>query len=181
VNVAFKIVNVVSTAVLDRPMDLESLHEIFPHEIIHDQEIYRGRVAYFKSKNMEGKVSIFSSGKMITVGTKSVEEATKELKWVAKTLNASLKTEPKIQNIVATANLGSEVDLYKIATLEKMKAIYEPDQFPGAIIRLPLHEKEVVASILLFASGKLVCVGLKDPKDVHLAIEQLLAEIQMRS
>jgi len=58
-----------------------------------------------------------------------------------------------------------------------MKVIYEPDQFPGAIIHLPLHENTTVASILLFASGKLVCVGLKDPKDVQTAIEQLLATI----
>jgi TATA-box binding protein (TBP) (component of TFIID and TFIIIB) len=179
VGVSFRIVNVVATATLDRPIDLDSLRDLFPHEVIHDQEIYGGRTAYFKSKNMEGKVSIFPSGKMISIGTKSVEKSIQELKFVAKTLNASLKTEPKVQNIVATANLGFEVDLYKIATLKRIKAIYEPDQFPSAIIHLPLHEKEIVASFLLFASGKLVCVGLKDPKDVHLAMEQLLAAIRM--
>ena len=36
VNVTFRIVNVVATAALDRPMDLESLHKLFPHEVIHD-------------------------------------------------------------------------------------------------------------------------------------------------
>lgn len=179
--IAFRIVNVVATAALDRTMDLESLHELFSHAVIHDQDIYGGRVAYFKSKNMEGKVSIFTSGKMISVGTKSVEKAIRELKLVATTLNARLKTEPKIQNIVATANLGFEVDLDKVATLNEMKVIYEPEQFPSAIIQLPLHEKEVMASVLLFASGKLVCIGLKDPKDVHLAIEQLVAKIRMSS
>ena len=173
----FEIVNVVVTATLDRRIELERLHELFPKEVIHDQEIYGGRVAYFKSKNMEGKVSIFTSGKMISVGTKSVEKAEKELKFVAKTLNVRLKAEPKIQNIVATANLGFEVDLYRIATLNNIKTIYEPEQFAGAIIHLPLPEKGVVASILLFASGKLVCVGLKDPENIHLAIKQLLTAI----
>lgn len=176
-NAAFTIVNVVATAALDHRVDLESIHKLFPHEVVHDQEIYGGRTAYLKSKNMQGRVSIFPSGKMISTGTKSFEKAKQELILVAKTLNASLKAKPKIQNIVATANLGFEVDLYKIAHLKNMKIIYEPDQFPGAIIYLPLHEKDVVASILLFASGKLVCVGLKDPKDIHPAIERLLAAI----
>jgi len=181
VSAAFRIVNVVATVALDRPLDLKSIHEISPHEVIHDKEIYGGRVAYFKSRKMEGKVSIFSSGKMISAGTKSVNKAIQELKLVAKTLNVRLKTKPKIQNIVATANLGFDVDLYKIASLKKMKTIYEPDQFPGAIIRVSLDEKDVVASILLFASGKLVCLGLKDPKNVHLAIEQLLTAIRLPS
>lgn len=175
--IVYEIVNVVATAALDCPVDLESFHELFPHEVIHDQEIYGGRTAYFKSKDMKGKVSIFPSGKMISIGTRSVEKAKQELTLVAKTLNAALKTKPKIQNIVATANLGFEVDLNKIASSKKMKVIYEPDQFLGAIIRLPLNENATVASILLFASGKLVCVGLKDPKDVQTAIEQLLATI----
>ena len=174
-NITFKIVNVVATATLDRRMDLESLHELFPKEVIHDQDIYGGRVAYFKSKRMEGKVSIFSSGKMISIGTTSIEKAVKELKLVAKTINAALTAQPKIRNIVASANLGFEVDLYKIATLKNIKAIYEPEQFPSAIIQLPLREKDVVASILLFASGKLVCIGLRDPQNIHLAIKQLLA------
>jgi len=65
------IVNVVATASLDRRVDLESLRESFPHKVVHDLEIYGGRTAYFKSKKMQGKVSIFSSGKMISVGTKS--------------------------------------------------------------------------------------------------------------
>ena len=176
-DVTFEIVNVVATATLDQRIELEPLHKLFPKESIHDQEIYGGRVAYFKSKNMEGKVSIFTSGKMISVGTKSIVKAEKELKFVAKTLNVRLKAEPKIQNIVATANLGFEIDLYRIATLNNIKTIYEPEQFPGAIIQLPLLEKGVVASILLFASGKLVCVGLKDPKNIHLAIKQLLVAI----
>jgi len=162
-------------------VNLEFLHALFPHEIIHDQDIYGGRVAYYKSKNMEGRTSIFQSGKMISAGTKSLEKATQELKLVAKALNASLKTEPRIQNIVATADLGFEVDIPKIVSSKKTKLIYEPDQFPGAIIRLPLSEKGVVATILLFASGKLVCVGLKDPKDIPHTIVQVLAEIEIHS
>jgi len=77
------IVNVVATAALDRRVYLESLRELFPREVVHDVEIYGGRAAYFKSEGMQGKVTIFSSGKMICVGTKSVESAKQELVLVA--------------------------------------------------------------------------------------------------
>jgi TATA-box binding protein (TBP) (component of TFIID and TFIIIB) len=176
-DVPFKVVNIVATATLDSPVDLESLHNRFPHEIIYDQEIYGGRAAYFKSEKMKGKVIIFKSGKMISVGTGSQENARQDLTLVARALECGLKSEPEIKNIVAIANLGFEVDLEKIRSLSKMKVIYEPEQFPGAIIHLPLLDKNKEASILLFASGKLVCVGLKTLVNVHAAIEKLLASL----
>ncbi|MBS7611051.1 hypothetical protein KEJ27_02395 [Candidatus Bathyarchaeota archaeon] len=39
--------------------------------------------------------------------------------------------------------------------LEKIKAIYEPEQFPGAIIR-PRPSEKAKATVLLFSSGKVV-------------------------
>lgn len=174
------IVNVVATASLDRLVDLESLKESFPHEVIHDPEIYRGLTAYFKSKKMQGKVSIFSSGKMISVGTKSPEKARHELALVASYLEdagiAKPKTLGKIQNIAATADLGFEPKLDSIGRVEDVQIIYEPDQFPGAIISFALPEKQK-ATILLFSSGKIVCVGLKNRKDVDSAIHHLLKKI----
>jgi len=180
--VRFRIVNVVATAVLDRNMELESLHEIFPHEVIHDQEIYGGRVAYFKSRSMEGKVSIFPSGKMISIGTKSPEQATKELELVAKTLNANLRTKTKIQSIVATASLRTSIYLEgffsQIQEEKKFHAMYEPEQFPGLIIKFPVKKKSE-ATILLFSSGKLVCVGLTNLEEIHEAIETIKTRVTL--
>ena len=139
----------------------------------------RGRVAYFKSEAMQGKVMIFPSGKMISVGTRNMEETIRELNLVANALKSGL-TEPKIRNIVATANLGFGVDLEEISLMGEIGVIYEPEQFPGAIIKITLGEDKM-ATILLFASGKLVCVGLKTIEDIKEAIEQLLALIYVRS
>ena len=175
-DVVFRVVNVVATAALDRTMDIESLPELFPHEAVHDEEIYGGRVAYFKSEVMQGKVTIFPSGKMISVGTRSIEEARREMNLVAEALKAGLNTEPRVRNIVATADLGHNVDLERISSIREIGAVYEPEQFPSAIIKMPLAEDKT-ASILLFASGKLVCVGLKNLEDIQAAIEQLLALI----
>ena len=170
------IVNVVATAALDRPVDLESLKEVFRHEVVHGPEIYGGRTAYFKSDRMQGKVSIFSSGKMISVGTRSAEKAQHELALVASYLEdagiAKLKSPAKIRNMVATADLGFEPKIDSIGRVEGAQIIYEPEQFPGAIIRLILSGK-TKATILLFSSGKIVCVGLKDQKDIAIAIHRL--------
>jgi TATA-box binding protein (TBP) (component of TFIID and TFIIIB) len=177
---AFKVVNVVATAALDCSIDLDSLRERFPRRVIHNPEIYGGRVAYFKSKNMEGKVSIFPTGKMISIGTKSVEKARRELNFVAKNLNASLKTKPKIQSIVATADFETSIDLESfLSNIQREKsfhAIYEPEQFPGAIIKFPIND-ESEATILLFSSGKLVSAGLTTLELIRKAIDTIESKL----
>ncbi|MEM2780563.1 MAG: hypothetical protein QW791_06835 [Candidatus Bathyarchaeia archaeon] len=93
---------------------------------------------------MEGKVSIFWPGKLISVGTKSIEKAFQELQQTAKALNANLKTEPKVQNIIAIADLKTSIDMeHVVSKLRKDKethVIYEPEQFPAAIIKLPINQ-----------------------------------------
>ncbi len=72
----------------------------------------------------------------------------------------------KIENIVASANLNVELDLYSIA-MEVEDVEYEPEQFPGAILKL----KKPKASLLLFKNGKLICTGGKSEEDVKQAIK----------
>jgi transcription initiation factor TFIID TATA-box-binding protein len=175
--VKVNIVNVVATASLNQPMDFEELRRY--GEIFHDSEVYGGRVAYFKSKQMQGKVSIFSSGKMISVGTKSEKQAQKELKTakqflVEKGLIRKVELAPITQNIVATADFEQTINLEELA--QKTRAIYEPEQFPGAILRL---EKPHKTSILIFASGKTVIAGLKNSAHIEPTILQLKQTIEL--
>ncbi|GAI81518.1 unnamed protein product, partial [marine sediment metagenome] len=109
---------------------------------------------------------------------RSIDEAIRELNFVAKTLNVGL-IEPNICNIVAISDLGHlghVVDLEQISLIREIASIYEPEQFPGAIIKIPLR-KENMATILLFASGKLICVGLRKLEDIKEAIEKLVSLI----
>ncbi len=166
------IVNVVATASLGQEMDFEEIRQF--GEIFHDADVYGGRVAYFKTKQMQGKVSIFLSGKLISVGTKSEEQAQKELQLakqflVEKHLITEVELEPRTQNIVATADFGQSINLEDWA--QRTRAIYEPEQFPGAILRVKYPFK---ASILIFASGKTVITGLTSTKQ----IEPIVKEIQ---
>jgi transcription initiation factor TFIID TATA-box-binding protein len=166
-----QIVNVVATASLHEEMDFEKLR-VF-EEIFHDSDVYGGRVAYFKTKQMQGRVSIFSSGKMISVGTKSEAQAQRELhlaqRFLAeKGLIREVVLEPRTQNIVATADFEQPINLEELA--QKTRAIYEPEQFPGAILRL---DKPFKTSVLIFASGKTVITGLKSSAQLEPAIETL--------
>ena len=110
-----RIVNVVATAALGQEVDLEELGKL--REFLHDSDIYGGRVAYLKS-NVMGKVSIFASGKMIGVGTKSENQAISQLECardllVKKGFIKPVILKPKIVNIVVTADFGLNIDLEK--------------------------------------------------------------------
>jgi transcription initiation factor TFIID TATA-box-binding protein len=77
-----------------------------------------------------------------------------------------IKVKYKIENIVASAELNIQIDLFRIAR-EQRNVEYEPEQFPGAILKL----KEPRASLLLFKNGKLICTGTKSEADVKKALE----------
>ena len=82
----------------------------------------------------------------------------------------------KIENIVASANLGLELDLYAIA--QKVRDVeYEPEQFPGAILKL----KNPRASLLLFKNGKIICTGSKSEAEVRQALLQAVKLLSLHS
>ena len=79
------------------------------------------------------------------------------------------KPEFVITNMVASASLGLELDLFSLA--QKIKEIeYEPEQFPGAILKF----KEPKASLLLFKNGKVVCVGCKKRSLIEKTIDKTI-------
>jgi transcription initiation factor TFIID TATA-box-binding protein len=68
--------------------------------------------------------------------------------------------EPKLQNIVSTANLGCQLRLRQIA-LQAKNAEYNPKRFAAVIMRI----KEPKTTALIFSSGKMVCTGAKSEED----------------
>lgn len=73
----------------------------------------------------------------------------------------------KVENIVASANLKVELDLFNIA-MEVDNVEYEPEQFPGAIMRL----KDIGTTLLLFKNGKVICSGAKSEKQIGQSINK---------
>ena len=172
------IVNVVATAELKQFVNLEKLVHV--SGFLYDTAIYQ--CAYLKDRNTRAKVSIFATGKMISVGAKSFEAAKHDLNYAMKRLAklgliSRTRIKVKLQNVVATGELGHGVDIENFAS-KLPSVIYEPEQFPGAIY----YAKELEgASILIFANGKVVFAGLKSLEMLEVGKHVLLDLAQLIS
>lgn len=173
------IVNVVSTSTLNQKVDIRKFIEFGWG--IYDSEIYGGRCGYVKAPEMDGRVTVFPSGKMISVGGKSIKKSIEQLNYakfylVREKLIQDTTLRPKIQNIVATLVLPKLPSLAKI--YDKLTgAIYEPDQFPGIILK-SINS----VSYLIFASGKIVIAGAKSNRELSLTafeIQQKLGVLKL--
>ena len=162
--------NVVATATLNQKLDLIAIMKVF-RNVEYRPKKFPGLV--FRLKRPKTATLIFSTGKMVCTGAKSDKLARSAIKKVVKELknNGIIilgKPEIMIQNMVATANLHTYIDLEAAADVLD-NVMYEPEQFPALIYRMA--EPKVV--ILVFASGKLVCTGAKSAEMVDVAIMNL--------
>ena len=167
--------NVVASATLNQRVDLNAVVKGYPG-VEYRPEQFPGLV--FRLKRPKTATLIFNSGKMVCTGAKSEKESRRAVMKVIKELKKSGiiiigKPELKIQNIVASADLGGTIDLEKSA-YDLGRTMYEPEQFPGLIYRM--DDPKVV--ILLFASGKLVCTGAKREEDVYEAVNKLHQKLE---
>ncbi len=162
--------NVVATATLNQKLDLIAIMKVF-RNVEYRPKKFPGLV--FRLKRPKTATLIFSTGKMVCTGAKSEKLSRSAIKKVVKELknNGIIilgKPEIIIQNIVATANLHTYIDLEAAADILD-NVMYEPEQFPALIYRMA--EPKVV--ILVFSSGKLVCTGAKSTEMVDVAIMKL--------
>ena len=70
-----KIQNIITTADLKQPIDITKFNEFHWGRMLVLENNYNGRVAYIKDSKMQGRVTIFQSGKMISTGAKSINQA----------------------------------------------------------------------------------------------------------
>ena len=147
-----RVVNVVATADLRQRVDLVRIGGMVGGS--HDPKIYA--CAYLSVSPMRGRVSVFSTGKLISVGTKSPEAARADLGYAAKALELEgvarrVRPEVTIRNIVLALDLGEILDL-PVLSVELEESVYEPEIFPG----LAWKPGDFPGHFLLFNSGKVV-------------------------
>jgi transcription initiation factor TFIID TATA-box-binding protein len=172
-----KIENVVASTSLGEELDLQAI-ALALEGAEYEPEQFPGLI--YRLKEPKTATLLFRSGKVVCTGAKSLEEVKLAISKVSKQIEKAgiiIKIEPKIevQNIVASSDLGQEINLNAIAiSLGLEKVEYEPEQFPGLVYRL--DSPKVV--VLLFGSGKLVCTGARKPSDVGDAVEKIMIELQ---
>ena len=144
----------------------------------YDPEQFPGLV--FHVKDPKAALLLFRSGKVVCTGSKSADEVRraveKTVKLIEKTgVAVNRKPEITVQNIVASADLGQNLNLNAIAmSLGLERVEYEPEQFPGLVYRM--NDPKVV--LLIFGSGKVVCTGGKRPQEIEAAVENITAELR---
>jgi transcription initiation factor TFIID TATA-box-binding protein len=79
----------------------------------------------------------------------------------------------KIENVVATAEVTSKIDLNLLVGKHK-DAEYNPEQFPGLKLRI----KNPKATTLVFSTGKMVITGLRRETEAEAAVEKVVSKIR---
>jgi len=174
--IEIKVQNIVVSTKFAEKLDLELIAQSL-EEAEYEPEQFPGLV--YRLNNPKTATLLFRSGAANCTGAKNVEDVRKTIDVIAdklKKLGVEVYKNPKIivQNIVATADLGGELNLTETVTglgLENIE--YEPEQFPGLVYRV----KEPKAAMLLFGSGKIVCAGARSTEDASKAVEKLSEEL----
>jgi transcription initiation factor TFIID TATA-box-binding protein len=83
------------------------------------------------------------------------------------------EVEPSVENIVAMFNLGTRVDLER-ASQAMENVMYEPEMFPGMLIRVGKK------AVLVFHSGKGIVTGARSVEEAE-AIARDVGEMVRRA
>ncbi len=174
-NFNIKIENIVATAAFGIRIPLEKIvGHVEGSE--YEPEQFPGLV--YRIKDPKAAMLIFSSGKVVCTGARSIADVRKAIAKVAKMIKSLKLDVPKkykiqIENIVASTQIPARLDLDKIA-FQLENSEYEPNQFPGLVFRI----KDPKAVFLLFSTGKVVCIGTRKVGDIVSAMNFLLKKLK---
>jgi len=156
--------------VLNQTLDPDEIAATMPN-VEFDPELFPGLV--YRLKKPKTATLVFRTGKMVCTGAKSEKESKRAVHKIVKLVNEAgikMSREPiiTVQNIVASASLGVELNL-ELAAMKLENTLYELEQFPGLIYRM--RDPKVV--LLLFDSGKIVITGAKFESQIDEAAEKV--------
>ncbi len=176
-DIEFTITNMVASGNLGFELDLYMLPQQFEGNVEYEPEQFPGAIVKFNKP--KATLLVFKNGEVVVVGckdrkmiSKALEKAHKLLKPLAQKVNKKVnpKNVPfKITNMVAASDLHFSLDLFRIATEVEADIEYEPEQFPGAILKL----KKPPVSLLVFKNGKTIIAGARKREEIIEAIRNV--------
>ena len=172
-----KVENVVAFAVLGKKITLNKLVEKMENTE-YEPEQFPGLV--YRIKDPRAAALIFSSGKIVCTGAKSISMAKEAMKKIVNDIRKTGTSMPRkfkinIENIVASTKIEVKPKLMldEIAiSLEEVE--YEPEQFPGLVYRM----KSPRTAFLLFGSGKIICTGGRNLEDINTALNNFKKRLE---
>lgn len=170
--------NVVVSASIHTELPLERLATKL-ERAEYNPEQFPGLI--FKIENPNASSLLFSSGKIICTGTKSIKEAKRAINRIIEELEkvgVEVKGKPEIevQNMVASGSVGGRLNLNEIV-FKFENTEYEPEQFPGLVYKLT--DSPVLSNItfLLFGTGKIVITGAKSEEEIKESVKLLRKQL----
>jgi transcription initiation factor TFIID TATA-box-binding protein len=170
-----RVVNIFVNTSLEHDIPLENMAATLSNTE-YNPEQFPGLV--IRIKEPKTSALIFSSGKVVCTGARSMDKVEESIKKIIQSLkkigiNITIKPVINIQNIVASGKVGMDLNLNTLA-MKLPNTEYEPEQFPGLVYKLD----EAKATFLLFSNGKIVCTGTKSEKEVKQALDMLIERLK---
>lgn len=170
-----KVENVVSFVSLGKKITLNKLLNNIENAE-YEPEQFPGLI--YRIQDPRAAALIFSSGKIVCTGAKSIDKSKEAVNKVVERIRKSGERMPrkyniKVENIVASSKIQAKLNLEEI-TFSLENAEYEPEQFPGLVYRIP----DPRVAFLLFSSGKIICTGAHAVKDIHTALGKLKVKLE---
>src|SRR3990167_3726762 len=133
-----KIQNIVASTSLEKDIPLIKLAEALPNTE-YNPEQFPGLV--MRIKEPKTSALIFSSGKIVCTGAKSMKIVKDSIAMIIKNvekIKVKISEQPKftVQNLVAAGSIGIDLNLNALA-IQLSNTEYEPEQFPVLVYKLP--------------------------------------------
>lgn len=170
-----QVVNIVVSTGLGTDIPLEKMAATLSNTE-YNPEQFPGLV--LRIKDPKTSALIFSSGKVVCTGAKTMAEVDRSIQSIIRSLKklnieVTIKPEITVQNIVASGSIGMDLNL-NVLGVKLPNTEYEPEQFPGLVHKL----KGTNATFLLFSNGKIVCTGTKTEQEVQDATDKLIDNLK---
>ena len=150
-----KIENIVCSGSFNQPLDLRHLSSNCQY-IEYGKNKYPGAYIKFNGRS----ITIYRTGKYIMPGMKSFDDVNQTFEKIKIILDPYLDvsrfSNPEIRNIVCSSDFKQELNLSNIyleLSSRDMDVIYEPEAFPGLIL------KTQCCTFNIFSSGKFLILG----------------------
>lgn len=168
----------------DRYMQIENIvfyiildYEIPLKKLVKGAETSDVPGIIYKINEPQAAAVIFSSGKIVCTGTKTMGTAQKAMDKITEKLKSKGIEVPnnvlmKVESITAVAKIEANLDLEEIAhSLQHCR--YNPE-----LSALVCQIEETGASLLVYSSGKILCTKAKSIEAIHKSLEILKKDLE---
>jgi len=170
-----KIQNIVAFTALGKPVPIKTILKKVENTE-WNPETFPGLI--YKINSPRASALIFTQGKIVCTGTKSIEDAKIAMHKIVDRIREVGIDVPKkfkinVVNMVVSTKIEAKLNLEEIAfALESSE--YEPEQFPGLVYRIT----EPRVAFLLFSSGRIICTGAHDIESVYRALHKFREDLE---